>query len=233
MTWSKIFIQEFSSSFVVAFVTREPFDSTIYRYKSQLCSSMTTTVKLHTDKHISSEYTCKFHLIIQKFQKKTYSTKSIGSSSKMFDNVVDQYESDGDDYNPKAHKKLLTGVSRLQKSQFIKKATRDEPVQKRNEFNLVKLSNTDQVSSKRGKIDVNDLVNVLDKTSKNLQLGKGLKKTTKKKKVLPIPLQKPAAEKLKRAINYVKIKEKLERWDAVVAKNRTADHLVIFFFFHL
>lgn len=149
----------------------------------------------------------------------------------MFDNVVDHYESDGDDYNPKAHKKLLTGVSRLQKSQFIKKATRDEPALKRDEFNLVKPSNSDQFSLIKGKIDVNDLVNVLDKTNKRAQLGKVLKNTTKKKKVLPIPLQKPASEKLKRAINYVKIKEKLERWDAVVAKNRTADHLVTFYFY--
>lgn len=145
----------------------------------------------------------------------------------MSDDSVDQYESDGDNYNPKAHKKLLSGVSRLQKNQFIKKTTRDEPALKRDEFNLVKLSKTDHVPSKKGKIDVNDLVNVLDKT-KHLKLAKDLKKTSQKKQVLPIPLRKPAAEKLKRAINYVKIKEKLEKWDAIVAKNRTADHLVIF-----
>lgn len=145
----------------------------------------------------------------------------------MSDNEADQYESDGEDFNPSAHKKLLAGVSGLQKSQFIKKATRDEPALKRGEFNLVKPSTVDSdATSKKGKVDVSDLVDVLDKTNKHLQLGKVLKKTADKKKVLPVPLQKPAAEKLQRAINYEKAKEKLERWDAVVAKNRSTDHLV-------
>lgn len=139
--------------------------------------------------------------------------------------MSDQYDSDGGDYDPKAHKKLLAGVSSLHKGQFIKKTTRDEPTLKRNEFNLVKLA-TDDEPKKVAKVDVNDLVNVLDKTSKHLQLGKALKKTIDKKKVLPVPLEKPAADKLQRAINYEKAKEKLERWDAVVAKNRSADHLV-------
>lgn len=145
----------------------------------------------------------------------------------MSDNEADQYESDGDDFNPNAHKKLLAGVNKLQKSQFIKKAIRDEPTLKRNEFNLVKPSAADSdAPSKKGQVDVNDLVSVLDKTNKHLQLGKVLRKTADKKKVLPVPLQKPAAEKLQRAINYEKAKEKLEKWDAVVAKNRSADHLV-------
>lgn len=145
----------------------------------------------------------------------------------MSDNESNQYESDGDDFNPSAHKKLLAGVTSLQKSQFIKKATRDEPASKRNEFNLVKPTGGDSdIQSKKGKVDVIDLMNVLDKTSKHLQLGKVLRKTADKKKVLPVPLQKPAAEKLQRAINYEKTKEKLERWDALVSKNRSADHLV-------
>lgn len=145
----------------------------------------------------------------------------------MSDNEVDQYESDGEDFNPKAHKKLIAGVGSLQKGQFIKKASRDEPALRRNEFNLVKPTNADfDVPSKRGKINVNDLVSVLDKTNKHLKLGKVLKKTIDKKKILPVPLEKPAAEKLQRVINYEKTKEKLERWDAAVAKNRSADHLV-------
>lgn len=141
--------------------------------------------------------------------------------------MSDQYDSsDGEDFNPKAHKKLLVGVASLKKGQFIKKATRDDPVLNRNEFTLVKLSTDTDKPTKKAKVDVNDLVNVLDKTSKHLQLGKALKKTADKKKILPVPLQKPAAEKLQRAINYEKAKEKLERWDAVVAKNKSADHLV-------
>lgn len=146
----------------------------------------------------------------------------------MSDNEVEQYESDGEDFNPKAHKKLIAGVGSLQKGQFIKKATRDEPALRRNEFNLVKSNITDaELTSKSGKVDVNDLVSVLDKTNKHLKLGKVLKKTIDKKKILPVPLQKPAAERLQRAINYEKSKEKLERWDATVAKHRSSDHLVI------
>lgn len=144
----------------------------------------------------------------------------------MSDNELNQYESDGDDFNPKAHKKLLAGVTSLQKCQFIRKAIRDEPALNRTEFGLLKPSGENDVTSKKAKVDVNDLVNVLDKTSKHLQLGKVLKKTADKKKVLPVPLQKPAAEKLQRAINYEKTKEKLEKWDAIVSKNQSADHLV-------
>lgn len=148
----------------------------------------------------------------------------------MSDNEADQYDSDGEDFNPSAHKKLLAGVNRLQKSQFIKKASRNEPALKRDEFNLVKPPTIDiNTRSKRSKVDVNDLVNVLDKTNKHLQLGKVLRKTVDEKKVLPVPLEKPAADKLQRAINYEKTKEKLERWDAAVTKNRSADHLVINF----
>lgn len=145
----------------------------------------------------------------------------------MSDNDADQYGSDGDEFNASAHKKLLAGVNRLQKSQFIKKASRNEPALKRDEFNLVKLSTADTgAPSKRNKVDVGDLVNVLDKTNKHLKLGKVLRKTVDQKKVLPVPLERPAADKLQRAINYEKAKDELERWDAVVAKNRSADHLV-------
>lgn len=144
----------------------------------------------------------------------------------MSDSDVDQYESDGGDVNPRAHKKLLAGVSSLHKNQFIKQPTRDEPALQRNEFSLVKVTNSENVSCKKAQVDLNDLVNVLDKTNKHLQLGKALRKTSDKKKVLPVPLLKPAAEKLQRAINYEKAKEKLERWDAVVAKTRSSDHLV-------
>lgn len=145
----------------------------------------------------------------------------------MSHNEDDQYASDGDEFNPNAHKKLLAGVNRLQKSQFIKTASRNEQALKRDEFNLVKPTADDADSqSKRDKVDVSDLLSVLDKTNKHLKLGKVLRKTVDKKKVLPVPLQKPSADKLQRAINYEKVKEKLERWDAVVAKNRSADHLV-------
>lgn len=139
--------------------------------------------------------------------------------------------SDGEEtVNPKAHKRLLAGVSSLQANQLIRKATRNEPALKRDEFHLAKPTSIDDgVRSKfksKSKVNVLDLVDVLDKTNKHLQLGKTLKKTISKKKILPKPLEKPAADRLQRAINFEKAKVKLDRWDAIVAKNRSADHLV-------
>lgn len=152
----------------------------------------------------------------------------------MSDNEFAHGSDDEDNFNPKAHKRLLAGVSSLNANQFIKKATRNEPALKRDEFHLAKpLAAEDDTKTKlNNKIDVTDLVNVLDKTNKHLQLGKTLKKTVSKKKILPKPLEKPAAEKLQRAINYEKSKVKLDRWEAIVAKQRSADHLVNFRLFH-
>lgn len=131
-----------------------------------------------------------------------------------------------DEIHQKAHKRLLAGVSNLYTTQFIKKASRDEAAAKRSEFHLVKTSATNVEQRKNDKVNVFDLMNVLDKTSKHLDIGKKLKKITVQKKVQPRPLQKPAAERLQRAINYEKTKEKLLRWDAIVAKQKSADHLV-------
>lgn len=156
----------------------------------------------------------------------------------MSDNEVMKNASDDEDnFNPRAHKRLLAGVSNLQPNQLIYKATRNEPSLKRDEFHLIKPTSTDEDIHTKSKVsnqvNVLDLINVLDKTNKHLDLGKSLRKTVNKKKVLPKPLEKPAAEKLQRSINYEKAKIKLDRWDAIVAKQRSADHLVIFFFFFI
>lgn len=139
------------------------------------------------------------------------------------------FASDDDgEINEKAHKRLLAGVNSLHKNQFITKASRDEPALKRSEFHLVK-STTDDFgaqASKGDKVNVSDLLNVLNKTSKHLDIGKALRKTSSTKKVLPKPLEKPVADRLQRAINYEKSKEKLSRWEAIVAKNKSTDHLV-------
>lgn len=124
--------------------------------------------------------------------------------------------------NPKVHKKFLEDVTSLQKSQFIKKATRNEPALQRTEFSLAKPAE----QTKDKKVNVHDLAQILDKTSKNLNLSKLLKKTIKAKKVLPKPLEKTSADKVQRVINYEKAKNKLDRWDAIVAQNRTSDHVV-------
>lgn len=142
----------------------------------------------------------------------------------------DSFNADNSDYeeekiNPKVHKRFLNDVTSLQKSQFISKATRNEPALKRNEFSLAKPSER----VKDTKVNVHDLAKILDKTSKHLNLSKQLKKTIKEKKVLPKPLEKIAADKLQRVINYEKAVDKLDRWDAVVSQNRSTDHVVSIF----
>lgn len=132
-----------------------------------------------------------------------------------------------DEIHQKAHKRLLAGVNSLHTTQFIRKANRNEAAAKRSEFHLVKSSASTAERTINDKVNVTDLLNVLDKTSKHLDIGKKLKKTSIKKKVLPKPLEKPVAEKLQRAINYEKTKEKLLRWDAIVSKQKSADHLVM------
>lgn len=132
-----------------------------------------------------------------------------------------------DEIHQKSHKRLLEGVNSLHTTQFIRKASRNEAAAKRSEFHLVKsTATTADRPNNNDKVNVPDLLNVLDKTSKHLNIGKKLKKTTIQKKVLPRPLEKPAAEKLQRAINYEKTKKKLLRWEAIVSKQKSADHLV-------
>lgn len=142
---------------------------------------------------------------------------------------IEDFETDYDNDNVvdrKAHKRLLDGVNSLRKTQFIRKPTRDETTAKRSEFHLIK--SNDERKRAKDKVNVNDLLGILDQSSTQLSIGKKLKKTTAKKKILPKPLEKPAADKLQRAINYAKAKENLSRWDAVVAKQKTSDHLVSF-----
>lgn len=143
----------------------------------------------------------------------------------------------------RAHKRLLDAVSRLHKTQFIKKPTRNEPAIKRSEFHLVKTntfgdaeeSRTNQ-GAREATISMPDLVKVLNKTSKHLSIGKELRSNERNKKVLDKPLERPVADRIKRSIGYDKAKKKLNRWNAVVTRNRVTDHMVrasgyIFFFF--
>lgn len=137
--------------------------------------------------------------------------------------------SDNDDINPKAHRMLVDNVARLHNAKHTRKATRTEPAIKRSEFHLAKSSTEHPRTKREAKVNVSDLVDVLDKTNKHVTIGKTLKKVERKKKLLKKPLERPAAERLKRAIGYEKTKEQLLRWDAIVAKNKSSDHLVCVF----
>ncbi|XP_061397523.1 U3 small nucleolar RNA-associated protein 14 homolog A [Musca vetustissima] len=129
---------------------------------------------------------------------------------------------DEEQVNPKSHKQLLQAISSLGKSQHIRKSTRDEPKLVQDEFQLVKGSAV--VSKPKAQpVAINDLVEVLKGNKKLLETGKELKKTVTTKKVLEKPLEKPAAERIKRTIGYENVKAKLAKWDAVVASNRSAE----------
>lgn len=130
----------------------------------------------------------------------------------------------------RAHKRLLDAVGRLNKTQFIKKPTRSEPAIRRSEFHLVKTnlaeeSEQNNKASKAATVSVPDLVKVLNRTSKHLSIGKELKTNDKTKKVLEKPLERPVADRIARSVGYEKAKQKLNRWNAVVTRNRATDHM--------
>lgn len=148
---------------------------------------------------------------------------------KMSETLTEKYSSDEDDeVDVNVHSKMLEALGKINKTQHIKKPTRNEPVLKTSEFNLVKTSMSEQ--SRRGGVTINDLVKVLNKTSKHGDVGKQIKLTQKNTKTLEKPLERPEAERIQRTIGYEKSKENLERWEALVQSNRNADQLVSFFF---
>uniref|UniRef100_A0A034WGJ6 U3 small nucleolar RNA-associated protein 14-like protein A n=1 Tax=Bactrocera dorsalis TaxID=27457 RepID=A0A034WGJ6_BACDO len=123
-------------------------------------------------------------------------------------------------FNPKAHKKLLQGISSLGKAQHIRKTTRNEPIRQQDEFQLVKPG--DELAT-RYPVGLHDIVKVLQTTKKHVEAGKQLKVVQSSKKVLDKPLEIPQANRLKRGLGYDKTKKNLGRWDAVVSQNRNAE----------
>lgn len=131
------------------------------------------------------------------------------------------------DVDRRTHNRLLDAVGRLHKTQYIKTPIRNEPSFKRSEFHLVKTkSEGSDWSVKDTSLVVPNLVKVLQSSKKLENVGTALKKSLRNKKALKKPLEKPVVERINRSINYEKAKKKLNRWNAVVAANRAADHLV-------
>ncbi|XP_063386516.1 U3 small nucleolar RNA-associated protein 14 homolog A [Cydia fagiglandana] len=112
------------------------------------------------------------------------------------------------------HDKLVHAISKLDKTQFITEPTRSEPTNLNSEFNLIKT---------KPKLDLTNVVKVLEDTSHHTQISKKLKKSQDNKQVLAKPLEKPQAERIKRATGYEQAKEKVGRWDPVVARSRAVD----------
>lgn len=112
------------------------------------------------------------------------------------------------------HDRLVSAISKLDKTQHITEPTRNEPTNLNSEFNLIKRTN---------KLNLNNVAKILENTSHHVQISKKLKKTQDEKKVLSKPLEKPQAERIKRATGYEATKTRIGRWDPVVARSRTVD----------
>ncbi|XP_033161430.1 U3 small nucleolar RNA-associated protein 14 homolog A [Drosophila mauritiana] len=130
---------------------------------------------------------------------------------------------DEEHYEPKAHKKLLQAIGSLGKVQHIQKSTRDERQSRQDEFQLVKGVSSAETDNAPRAVGLNDLVDILRTSTKHSQTGKKLKNIQGSKKVLEKPLEKPAADRIKRTIGYEGVTKKLGRWDAVVAEQRSAE----------
>ncbi|KAF9418868.1 hypothetical protein HW555_004388 [Spodoptera exigua] len=114
------------------------------------------------------------------------------------------------------HDRLISAVSKLDKTQHITEPTRNEPTNLNSEFNLIKRTN---------KLNIDNVAKVLEDTAHHVKISKKLKKTQSGSKVLSKPLEKPQAERIKRATGYEETKKKVGRWDPVVARSRTVDYV--------
>ncbi|KAK2575960.1 hypothetical protein KPH14_007321 [Odynerus spinipes] len=126
------------------------------------------------------------------------------------------YESDQE--VSESHSKLLQAVAQLDKGQRVKKPERTEPTLEVSEFHLVKsgISDKDAVS-------VQNLVKSLGSKGHHIEISKKLNAAQRKTKLLPKPLEKPAADRIKRVVGFEKAKQELKKWNRVISQNRTAE----------
>ncbi|XP_017112629.1 U3 small nucleolar RNA-associated protein 14 homolog A [Drosophila elegans] len=130
---------------------------------------------------------------------------------------------DEEHYEPRAHQKLLQAIGSLGKVQHIHKSTRDEHQSRQDEFQLMKSVSSAETELAPRSVGLNDLVDILRTSSKHREAGKKLKNVQGTRKVLAKPLEKPAADRIRRTIGYEGVTKKLGRWDAVVAQQRSAE----------
>ncbi|KAL0275273.1 UNVERIFIED_CONTAM: hypothetical protein PYX00_003179 [Menopon gallinae] len=123
-------------------------------------------------------------------------------------------DSDGSE-DEQQYAKLLNAVTQLDSTQRVKAPVRKELSSVVSEFHLPKAS------------DSRELVRVEELTAalKKKQIKKKVKSVIRKAKTLKKPLEKPVAERLQRAAGYGSVRGQLKKWNAVVEKNRVADHL--------
>ncbi|XP_055692785.1 U3 small nucleolar RNA-associated protein 14 homolog A isoform X2 [Lutzomyia longipalpis] len=123
--------------------------------------------------------------------------------------------------NVRAHRKLLTAIEKIDRTQHIRAPARTEVATRESEFHVVK---SEGIIKRQEKFSFNKLNNVSKKSSATV--AKDLKKLSRSKKRLAKPLEKPVAERISRGIAYEKARLDLDRWEAVVQKNRFDDCLV-------
>lgn len=118
------------------------------------------------------------------------------------------------------HEALIENVISLSKPPPIKKPSRSEPTIKISEYDLVR-----SITGSKGSVRVHDLTSVLNQKSSHVAVGRKFKKTEKKAKTLPKPLEKPQADRIRRAVGYEKTRLDLDKWEAVVTANRASVNL--------
>ncbi|XP_015126488.1 U3 small nucleolar RNA-associated protein 14 homolog A [Diachasma alloeum] len=120
----------------------------------------------------------------------------------------------------KDHSKLLEEVAKLDRGQRVKKPSRSEPSLLVSEFHLVKSGVTDKDS-----VHLTDLLRTLQSNPTHRPITQKIKSLRTASKVLPKPLERPQAEKLKREIAFENTKKEIQKWDAIITRNRTAPKL--------
>lgn len=150
---------------------------------------------------------------------------------------------DDHDHEPvdrRAHGRLLAGVTRLNKTQFIKKPTRNEPALRHTEFDTVKSDDRSggggggddsapasvRRAARAAIVSVPDLVRRLNADSgKHASIGRTLRNVQNSHKRLDRPLERPVTERIARTVGYERAKKKLNRWNALVTRHRATDHM--------
>lgn len=118
------------------------------------------------------------------------------------------------------HSKLLSAVRQLDGKQRVKAPTRKETSRQISEFNLGK----HQIENDN--VGINELTKALEKRASHVEIGQKLKNLKQKAKPLKPPLEKFEADKIKRVVGFTNVKQQLNRWNAVVDKNRVAENLI-------
>ncbi|XP_043685479.1 U3 small nucleolar RNA-associated protein 14 homolog B [Vespula pensylvanica] len=133
----------------------------------------------------------------------------------MSDSEIDY---DSDQKVSDSHSKLLQAVAQLDKGQRVKKPERTEPTLEVSEFHLVKSGISDKDA-----ISVQNLVKLLGNKGHHTEISKRFKAAQKKTKVLPKPLEKPFADRIKRVVGFEKTKQEVKKWNGIISYNRTAE----------